>query len=340
MINSSISRRKMLQGMVAGSAGFMFGSMPVFAQAPGKLVFMEPYDMALEYVHELNAIVGGHFAKEGIDVEIGTIRGTTAAVQQVITGSAFTGRVGLLDVFRAAGMQNEPVISAGTSLHHGVFMVVSRKDDPIRSPEDFKGKRVGLAALGGGMENVLNLMLAGAGVPFDSVERQAIGSNAGNVEVLKMGRVDAYLATIETCILLERDNEPVEIWPASKYAPVPGGVLLMTRKFADANRDTVVKFIRAMRNSAIEINSSDMGMILDRITAKYDIVANEDRDFRIASLKAYNDLAIVNGVENIMRNVPEAMALSAELATKANIIEVKNVEELYTNEFFDEAVKG
>jgi len=340
MINNSITRRNLLQGMVAGSAGFMFGSMPVFAQAPGKLVFMEPYDIALEYVHELNAIVGGHLAKEGIDVEIGTIRGTTPAVQQVITGSAFTGRVGLMDVFRAAAMQSEPVISAGTSLHHGVFMVVSRKGDPIMKPEDFKGKRVGLAALGGGMENVLNLMLAGANVPFDSVERQAIGSNAGNVEVLKLGRVDAYLATIETCILLERDNEPVEIWPASKFAPVPGGVLLMTRKFADANRDTVVKFIRAMRNSAIEVNSSDQGMILDRITAKFDIVANEDRDFRIASLKAYNDLAIVNGVDNIMRNVPEAIALSAELVTKAGIIEVKNVEELYTNEFFDEAVKG
>lgn len=340
MISSKLTRRNLLQGMVAGSAGFMFGSMPVFAQAPGKLIFMEPYDMALEYVHELNAIVGGHFAKEGIDVEIGSIRGTTPAVQQVITGSAFTGRVGLLDVFRAAEMQNEPVLSAGTSFHHGVFMVVSRSGDPIKTPEDLKGKRVGLAALGGGMENVLNLLLAGANVPFESVERQAIGSNAGNVEILKMGRVDAFLATIETCILLERDNEPVEIWPASKYAPLPGGVLLMTRKFADANRDTVVKFIRAMRNSAIEVNNTEPGVILDRMTAKFDIVANEDREFRVQALKAYNDLALIHGEENIMRNVPEAMAISAELATKAQIVNIKNVEDLYTNEYFDEAVKG
>ena len=116
--------------------------------------------------------------------------------------------------------------------------------------------------------------------------------------------------------------------------------MLMTRKFADANRETVVKFIRAMRNSALEVNSEDTGKILDRIVAKYDIVANEDRDFRIEAIKAYNEMAIVNGLDNVMRNVPEVMKLSAELTEKAKIVEVPNVEDLYSNEYFDEAVKG
>ncbi|MCO5073047.1 MAG: ABC transporter substrate-binding protein [Rhizobiaceae bacterium] len=339
-MDTNIKRRTMLQGMVASGAGLMFGSMPVFAQSPGKLIFMEPFDMALEYVHELNGVVGGHFEKEGLDIEIATIRGTPVAAQQVVTGSAFTARVGILDVFRAAAAQSEPVFSAGTSLHHGIFVVVSRSGDPVRTPDELKGKTVGLASLGGGMENVLNMMLAGAGVPTDSVNKQAIGSNAGNVEVLKAGRVDAFLATIETSILLKRANEPVEIWPASKYVPLPGGVMLMTRKFADANRETVVKFIRAMRNSALEVNSEDTGKILDRIVAKYDIVANEDRDFRIEAIKAYNEMAIVNGLDNVMRNVPEVMKLSAELTEKAKIVEVPNVEDLYSNEYFDEAVKG
>jgi len=73
--------------------------MPVFAQSAGKLVFMEPCDMAMEYIHEMNAIVGGHFEKEGLTVEIASIRNTFAAIQQVVTGQAFVGRVGLLDVF-------------------------------------------------------------------------------------------------------------------------------------------------------------------------------------------------------------------------------------------------
>ncbi|MDQ6432524.1 ABC transporter substrate-binding protein [Mesorhizobium sp. LHD-90] len=340
MNNTIMKRRTVLKAMAAGSAGFMFGSMPVLAQSSGKLVFMEPYDMALEYIHEMNAIVGGHFEKEGLDVEIASIRNTSAAIQQVVTEQAFVGRVGLLDVFKASEAQSEPVISVGTSLHHGIFNVVSRAGDPIRTPEEFKDKLVGLASIGGGQENMLNLLLAGAGVPFDSVNRQAIGSNAGNVEILKAGRVDAFLATVESALLLKRNNEPVEIWPASKYAPLPGGVLLMTRKFAEANPETVVKFLRAMRNSALEINTEDSGKILDRITAKFDIAANEDRDFRIAAIKAYNEMSFVNGEENVMRNVPDVMTMAADLASKANIVSVQDVNSLYTNEYIDAAIKG
>lgn len=340
MKDTITNRRTVLKGMVAGSAGFMFGSMPVFAQSPGKLVFMEPYDMALEYVHEMNAIVGGHFEKEGLTVEIASIRNTSAAIQQVVTEQAFVGRVGLLDVFKAAQAQSEPVHSVGTSLHHGIFNVISRAGDPILKPEDFKGKLVGLASIGGGQENMLNLLLAGAGVPFDSVTRQAIGSNAGNVEILKAGRVDAFLATVESALLLKRNNEPVEIWPASKYAPLPGGVLLMTKKFTAANGETVTKFLRAMRNSALEINAEDGGKILDRITPKFELSANPDRDFRIAAIKAYNEMSFVNGEENVMRNVPDVVKNAADLASKANIVTVTDVDSLYTNEFIDAAIKG
>ncbi len=147
---NDINRRTVLKGMAAGGAGLMLGTMPVFAQSSNKLVFMEPYDMALEYLHEMNAIVGGHFEKEGLTVEIASIRNTSAAIQQVVTGQAFVSRVGLLDVFKASEAQTEPVFSVGTSLQHGIFSVVSREGDPIRTPEDFKGKLVGLASIGGG----------------------------------------------------------------------------------------------------------------------------------------------------------------------------------------------
>ena len=333
-------RRTVLKGLAAGSAGFLLGGMPVLAQSKTKLVFMEPFDLALEYIHEMNGVVGGHLEREGLDVEVTSIRNTSAAIQQVVTNQAATARVGLLDVFRAQEAQDEPVFSVGTSLHRGIFNVVSRSADPIRKPEDFAGKTVGLASLGGGQENVLNLLLAGTDVPGDKVVRQAIGSNAGNVEILKQGRVDAFLATVETALLLKMNNEPVEIWPTSDYAPLPGGVLLMTKEYAQANEETVVKFLRAMRNSALDILASDPAVILDRITAKYDVVANEDRDFRIAAIKAYNDMTVANGEANVMRNVDEVVAKSAELASRAGIVDVKDVKGTYTNQYIDAAIAG
>lgn len=339
-ISGKFPRRQLLKGAAAGGAFFMTGGgMPVFAQSKTRLVFMEPFDLTLEYLQEMNAVVGGHFEKEGLEVEITNVRGTSVGIQQVIAGQAAFTRIGLLDLFKASGSQETKLLSVATSLQGGIFSLISRKEDPIKSPADLRGKTVGVASIGGGQENILNLMLAGAGIPVEDVPRQAIGSNAGNVEVLKQGRVDAFISNVETALILQMNNEPVDIWSTTKFAPLPGGVIAATEQFATENHDTVVKFVRAMRNSALEILSADPGEILDRVTPHYDLVVNEDREFRIGAVKAYNEPTTAQGEENVMRNVPAVFEESARLIEAAGIIEVEDPSALYSNAFYEEAVK-
>jgi ABC-type nitrate/sulfonate/bicarbonate transport system substrate-binding protein len=334
-----ISRRTFLEGALAGGSLLATSGIPVFAQSPTKLIFMEPFDLALEYIHEMNAVVGGHFEKEGLDVEINNARGTAVGIQQVIAGQATTTRIGLLDLLKASGAQDTRLLSVATSLQGGIFSLISRKADPIMTPADLRGKTVGVASMGGGQENILNLLLASANIPVADVPRQAIGSNAGNVEVLKAGRVDAFLATVETSLLLQTQGEPIEVWSTSKYAPLPGGVIVTTAQFAKDNHETVVKFVRAMRNSALEIIDSDPAPILDRVVAKFDIVANESRDFRLKAIKAYNELTLEQGRENVMRNVPSVFEAAAKLVGSAGIAKIDDVTSLYSNDFLDEATK-
>jgi NitT/TauT family transport system substrate-binding protein len=336
---STISRRALLGGMAAGSAAFLYGGRAVLAQSPTKLLFMEPFDLALEYVHEMNAVVGGHFEKQGLDVTINNARGTAIGIQQVVGGQANVTRVGALDLIKAAGAQDTPIISIGTSLQEAIFSLISLKSAPIKSAADMKGKTIGVASIGGGQENTLNLLLASGGVAVADVPRQAIGSSAGNIELLKQGRVAGFFATVENTLLLQRAGEPIEAWGASQAAPMPGGVILTTKGFADKNPETCVKFIRAMRNSALEVIEADPGMILDRITKKYELVADANRDFRIQAIKAYNGLTLAQGKENVMRNVPAVWDKAAELVTKANIAKVPDVKALYTNAFVDAASK-
>jgi NitT/TauT family transport system substrate-binding protein len=313
--------------------------MPALAQNSTKLLFMEPFDLALEYLHEMNAVVGGHFKAQGLDVEINNARGTAVAIQQVAAGQAAVSRVGALDLMKAAAAQDMPLISVATSLQEAIFSLISLKSAPLVNPGDMRGKTIGVASMGGGQENTLNLILASGGVPIADVPRQAIGSSAGNIEVLKQGRVNGYFATVENSILLRRDNQPVEIVSASKFAPMPGGAIIMSRDYVNKNGETVTKFLRAMRASALELLQADPNMILDRVEKQFDLAANKDRTFRIEALKAYNTMALAQGRENLLRNVPEVWSKGAELVNKAGIAKVPDVATLYTNSFIDEASK-
>lgn len=338
-ISETLTRRMLLKGAAAGGACIAMGSLPVFAQSANRLVFMEPFDLTLEYLPEMNAVVGGHFEEEGLEVEIANVRGTAVGIQQVIAGQAHFTRIGLLDLFKASASQDTRLVSVATSLQGGIFSLVSREADPINSPEELRGKTVGVASLGGGQENILNLMLAGAGIPETDVPRQAIGSSAGNVEILKLGRVDAFIANVETALLLRMTGEPVKIWSTTRYAPLPGGVMATTEKFAAENHDTVVRFIRAVRNSALEIKTADPAEILDRVASKFDLAVTDDREFRLEAIRAYNNLALAQGEENVMRNVPEVFEEAARLVSAANIIRIDDVSALYSTDFYDEAVK-
>ena len=88
--NSEVSRRSLLAGMAGGAVTLVSGGMPVFAQSPTKLLFMEPFDLALEYIHEMNGVVGGHFKAQGLEVEITNARGTSIAIRAPAGVSYFT----------------------------------------------------------------------------------------------------------------------------------------------------------------------------------------------------------------------------------------------------------
>jgi ABC-type nitrate/sulfonate/bicarbonate transport system substrate-binding protein len=248
-------------------------------------------------------------------------------------------RVGALDLIKASAAQDVKLVSIATSLQEAIFSLVSLKSAPIMTPEDMRGKTIGVASMGGGQENTLDLILASAGVSPKDVPRQAIGSNAGNVELLKQGRVNGFFATVETSILLRRAGEPVEILGASKFAPMPGGVIVTTRDFVAKNPDTAVKFVRAMRNSAKEILVADPNTIVERIEKKYEISASKERAFRVEAVRAYNAMTTAQGEQNVMRNVPEVWQKAAELVTKAGIAKVADINTLYDNKYFDEATK-
>ena len=333
-----VSRRTVLRGMAAGSAFVLAGRRRSLAQTT-KLTFIEPFDVGLEYIHEMNAAAGGHFKAQGLEIDIPNARGTAIAVQQVVAKQAAFTRVGALDLMKASASQSVPLVSIATSLQEAIFSLVSLKSAPINTPADLRGKTIGVASIGGGQENTLDLLLSSAGINKAEVPRQAIGSNVGNVELLKQGRVNGFFATVENTIALMRANEPVIAWSAGKFAPIPGGAIIARRDFATENPALVTNCLRAMKASAEELLTADPNMILDRVEKQFEISSNKDRGFRIEALKAYNAMATAQGRDNLLKNVPEVWRKAAELTTTAGIVKVADADTLYTTQYINDAFK-
>lgn len=336
----TLSRRSVLLGFAAGGALIASRTVPGFAQGNAKLSFITAFDVLLEQMHELNAVAGGHLSAQGIELDIIPGRGTSLAIQQIVAEQSEISRVGALDLIKGAAAQDVPLKSIAVSLHQGIFNVVSSASNPVKSPSEMRGKTIGVASIGGGTENMLNLMLTNAGIPIAEVQRQAVGSSPGNVEQVKQGRLDAFFVTVEGAMALTRANEAVHIWSANNYAPMPGGAFITRTEFAEKNQDLMVKLLKGFYASAEELLVADPNMILDRIEKTFEVAADKDRDFRVQALATYNYMALAEGRDNLLRNVPEVWHSAVKQISDAGIATLADPDSIYTNDYIDEAIKS
>lgn len=328
-----ISRRNMLQFAGAAAASTFVSAPYVLAQAKPKLTVIAGFDHSLEQLPELNAIAGGHFEAAGLDVSSMTVRGTVVAMQQVVTQSAHFVRCGALDAMKLIAEQGLPLTSAGVDLHGGIFHIISLASAPIKSPEDLRGKTIGLKSLAGGQENSLNMLLIDAGINPEEVKREIAPADAGNVEFLKQGRLDAFIVALEPRLILEDSADELAFLSVNDYAPLPGGVIAANKDWAAANPEQASAFMKAMRASSEEIINGDINMILDRAHAAFDMVGPEDRAFEIKIIDGYKQLMLLHGAENLMKNVPDAWAKAASMASGAGIVTVADPTVLYSNAY-------
>ncbi len=335
---SGLSRRDTLKGMAAGGAMVLGGiSAPALAQSRQKFVLAIGSQLGMEWVPEMNAVAGGHFEKQGLDVELANVPGTAVAIQQVLGGRAKFATAGSIDLIKAFA-KKQPVLSVGTISQGGIYTIASLKSAPILKPEDLRGKIFGVVSLGGSTENMLDLLLASAGIDPKEVERQAIGRSLGSIELVKQQRIHAFLSIPEIDVAIEMANEPLLTWNTDKYAPLPGQCYVATKESIAQDPALVEKFIKGMRGGVDDILASDPNKILDRVEKAFDIAGDKDRKARMASMKAYMDLVLTHGRENILVNVPSAWKKGVDLMAAAKLADVRaDIDSIYTNKYVGKA---
>ncbi|MEO8856095.1 MAG: ABC transporter substrate-binding protein [Burkholderiaceae bacterium] len=259
-------RRRLIAGATALAA---FGGAR--AQTLEKIRYLTPFGYLMGFADVMYTSSAGYFAKNGLDVDIQGGRGSAMSVQQIVAGNVLISRTGGTDLIKAA-VKDPSIVAFGEIYQRDIFHVISSQAKPIRTPADMRGKTIGVVSVGGATENLLDMMLAKAGIPKADVKRESVGNAPAAFEFIGQGRIDAYIATTDTVAQLKVDGKPIVEWSTDTVAPCPGQVYITSRKSIAERPETLARFLRAVHQGiGVMVNAKDLNPIIASMTSKYEV---------------------------------------------------------------------
>ena len=200
--------------LVAASLIALALAAPAHAQGPEKpKISIGVGGKSLFYYLPLTiALQKGYFKSEGLDVEVQDFPGGARALQALLGGSVdvVSGAFEHTITQQAKGQNIEALVLQGK--YAGIVLGMSKaKASTYKSPADLKGMKIGVTAPGSSTNMFVNVLLAKAKLPPDSVAIIGVGATAGAVAIMKRGEIDAISNLDPVISQLESDGAIVPV---------------------------------------------------------------------------------------------------------------------------------
>ena len=271
----------------------------------GKVTFLTITPLSLSFTPELIAETEGYFKEEGLDVTIQPTRGSSQALQAVITGKALLTRGGTIETMIAITEKDVPLLNVGTILQGDTLRIVSTKRKPLRKPEDFEGKKVGIPSEGGTSETTVDLVVASAGIDPDKVQRQVVGLAPGVFDLVKRGKIDAFVVGIEAAETLRASDPDAVIFDPTTVITAGQGYLASKKGIRSKDgKATIEGYLRAVRKACdFVIADKSLDKTVESIKGKYDFPSLKEPEVAKAALRGVRGAWLAAGQENLLRTV-------------------------------------
>jgi NitT/TauT family transport system substrate-binding protein len=223
------------------------------AQAADKLALQLQWVTQAQFAGYYVALDKGYYKDEGLDVTIKP-GGPDIAPPQVLAGGGADLMLNWMPSALAAREKGLPLVNIAQPFKSSGLQLTCRKETGIKSPEDFRGKTIGVWFFGN--EYPFLSWMSQLGIPTDG------GDNG--VTVLKQGfNVDPLLQKQADCISTMTYNEYWQVIDAGispdelvvfKYqdqgvSTLEDGIYVLEDRLADAAfQDQLVRFVRASMN--------------------------------------------------------------------------------------------
>ncbi|MBU5483664.1 ABC transporter substrate-binding protein [Clostridium sp. MSJ-11] len=185
----------------------------------------------------------GYFAEQGIDVEF-YYAAAAEIVKNVAAGNVEFGFPNADSVITAK-TQDIPVKVVHTTYQNGLGSAIFKTSSGIKTPADFKGKKIAVTSLGSPNYIQLQIMLKSAGLSLDDVKVEVIGTGA-IVNALVTDQVDAIVFSMLRTIELKNQGVDVSEIRSDDFLPSHGNVLIASEKLTKENPELVKGFTTAL----------------------------------------------------------------------------------------------
>jgi NitT/TauT family transport system substrate-binding protein len=248
-----ISRRRLMKGVshvargaltVAVSARFL-GLSPAVAKVPEKIVIGQ-----LPFNTEVTLYAGGHdfFAEQGLTIEYLKGVGGPAVIQALASGSIPAGDIGVGPALVAAA-RGLPLVSPAlggiSAPKHPWDRIMVRRDSPIRTVADLRGKRLALHQRGTMEDLCLNALKKTHGIGPQDLEIALIPA-PNQPQVLDARQVDAIYAIPPFDTIAEQEFNARTLINTTEFVPYIGyGTFSFRQDFVETYPDAAKGLMKA-----------------------------------------------------------------------------------------------
>jgi NitT/TauT family transport system substrate-binding protein len=229
------------------------------------------------------AAAKGYYKAEGIDLTINPGGPNLLTENLVATGADTFGLSGGTDSVFAARDKGLPIVCIGVSHQITPFIFVTRKDGPVKTIQDFKGKTV--TTWFTGANHVLNGMLAKEGIKPDELKIQP---QQVSVTPFVDGNVDVITATYYNefyTIQSRMPKDSLKTFVAEDYGiTFPRDTLIVAEATAKEKPELIKAFLRASLKGWKDAFSDPKGAV-DTVMAAAPTLDRAQQEFMLTEVK-------------------------------------------------------
>jgi NitT/TauT family transport system substrate-binding protein len=273
----------------------------------------------------------GFFKRQGLDVDFLYIGGGSVVVQAMLGGEVQLSRASAPGIVQAA-LHGADLVMIANTVNTLVYSVMTRPD--VKSPEDLRGKTLGVTRLGGGTDYVVTLLL-----------KKWNFQRGRDVKVFQTGGMPQLLSAVQTGVV-----DAGVISPPSNLQGLKLGLkelvdvsdlglnfvnspLNATRSYLKSNRGVVLRTLRAYVEGIRQVRSDKAAAL--KVLAKYARIEDPEilqEVYRIYGSKHLERIPYVNpaGLEEILASLGK----EAAGAKPGDFIDNSLVRELEQEGFF------